>query len=103
MAGGGAVSALRKEGRRVQDTCNLNRRIHAEDEKASRFTRTQLTIQSVKEKASRTKPTNDDTFTFENTVITWCEKVEKLSTVAFWDKLHPKEDYKKCGNKLVQL
>lgn len=89
------VSALRNEGRRVQDTHDLNQKIHAEDAKASRLTRTHLTIESLEEEASHTKPTNDNTFTFDDTVIIWRKKVEKLSTVAFWDKLHLKEDYKK--------
>merc|ERR1739845_162295 len=73
------VKATNIAGRRVQDKANLQRRILVEDERASRLTRTKLTLAAIQEEALRTKPKNDVTFTFDSTVIQWRESVEKMS------------------------
>ena len=80
---------------RRHDTGNLEKRILGNDEKASRLTRTELTIDGVRALALARNPTNDATFTFNAVVLHWREKVEKMSTVIFWDKLNPKEEFKK--------
>jgi hypothetical protein len=89
-----SVKRVAAIGRRKQDKDNLSKQIAAEDAKSSRLTRVQLTLATIQEVASKTKPTNDATFTFDGTVILWRDKVEEMCTVNFWNKLKPKAEFK---------
>ena len=88
------VSEIDKMGRRHQDKQNLQQQISNEDAKASRLTRVQLTIDAVKLLASKTKPTNDASFTFDAVVLLWRERVKEMAKVSFWDALKPNNEYK---------
>ena len=80
-------------GRGSQDTDNLEKRILGGYKKASRLTRTKLTIDEVRVLALGKKPTNDATFSFNAIVLRLRKKVEKMSTLALWDKINPKEEF----------
>ena len=89
-----SITEVYNSSRRKQDKKNLQKQISNEDAKASRLTRTQLTAEAIQELASNTKPTNDATFTFDAVIILWCENVEEMCKVKFWEKLKPKSEYK---------
>ena len=88
------VTEVKLIGRRKQDKENLEKQIINEDAKASRMTRTPLTIEAVQAVALTTKPTNNATFTFDGIVLLWREKVEQMCKVKFWNELKPKPEYK---------
>ena len=88
------VTEVKLDGRRKQDSDNLAQRILGEDAKAGRLTRAQLSVAHVQQLATVTKPTNDATFTYDGTVLVWREKVDKLCTSAFWDRVHPKKMFR---------
>lgn len=88
------VTEVKLDGRRKQDDENLRERIVGEDAKATRLTRSKLTVAQVRQLATTTKPTNDATFTFDGTVIIWREKIEELCTVSFWDRVCPKKKFR---------
>ncbi|KAL7519014.1 hypothetical protein ACHAWF_000208, partial [Thalassiosira exigua] len=67
------VKETQVKGRRHRDIDNLRKEVEYEDEKASRFTHTSISIENVMEMAINTKPTNDACFTFDGTLILWRE------------------------------
>ena len=52
-----------------------------------------MELQKITELALMTRPTNDETFTFDEVVIAWREKVDSMCKVKFWETF-PKVDFK---------
>ncbi|KAL7548072.1 hypothetical protein ACHAWF_011358 [Thalassiosira exigua] len=88
------VKMIMLAGRRAQDKENLRKEVEYEDEKASRLTRTKLTMETVKELARATKPTNDALFTFDRTLISWREAIADMSKVSFWKEMNMNGNWK---------
>ena len=89
------VTHWKNKGRRDQDKKNLSSEIMYENQRSSRLTRRQLTIEWVQTKATVTKPTNDATFEFNATVLFWREKVNTMCSWTFWNNVKPNNEYRK--------
>ncbi|KAL7526339.1 hypothetical protein ACHAWF_002898 [Thalassiosira exigua] len=88
------VKETQAKGRRCGDIDNLRKEVEYEDDKASRFTRTPISIENVMEIATNTKPTNDACFTFDGTLILWREALEDMIKLSFWKEMSKTGSYK---------
>ncbi len=77
----GTVKATIKRGQRDQDKKNLEKQVENEDTKALCNRTEKLDLKRVTEIAMNTKPTNNATFTFDEDVLLWLEKVKEMCKV----------------------
>ncbi len=89
------VTEVKLAGRRSGDKENLRQQIINEDEKVNNLRQEKMTQEQVLEMELEKRPTNDATFTHDEIVILWRDKVDRMIKKAYWKLLNPKKEYKK--------
>ena len=81
------ISQIKLSGRRVQDKKNIQAQLDAVAEKVSKMTREKITLESVKEEAAKSVPTNDSLLRLGDERLEIRTRIDEMSRVQYWKNL----------------